>query len=109
MVHPAIVIELKPNWPGIAAKIFKKAATEADIKTAIAQNIEQAVAGVAGQIRASAQRTVWEQYATGHQDSFFRSHGSDRDAAWSNIHGDNPRGNKEYTRFRNDHTNPDYR
>ncbi len=79
-------------------------ATEADIKAAIGQQIDKAVQGARGQILASARRTVWEAYAAEHMDSWYHSYESARWQAWTNIYGDDPRGNPEYAKYRNEHT-----
>jgi hypothetical protein len=94
------------NYNAAFAKLQQQnpAATEGDIKAAIAGSIDQAVQSARGQIMASARRTVWEAYASGHVDSWYHSYESDRWMAWSNIYGDDPRGNPEYAKYRNEHT-----
>ncbi len=79
-----------------------------DIRAAIAANVDDAAEKAEPEILAAAQKAVWENYASNHQDSWYHSYEWDRWAAWANIYSNvnrgDPAGNPEYARYRNSHT-----
>jgi hypothetical protein len=78
-------------------------ADDATITAAIAAQADAVTAQAQSQIMDMAKDTVWNKYASGHQDTWYHSYDFDRWAAWSNIYGDDPRGDKRYTRYCPDH------
>lgn len=74
-------------------------ADDATLKTAIAAQSDAAVAQAGPQILSIAQDTVWNKYASSHQDTWYHSYDFDRWAAWSNIYGNDPLGDPRYTRY----------
>ena len=79
-------------------------ASDDDLRAAIAAHADEALASVQGSITASARQTVWESFASNHQDTSWFNYEEDRWAAWSNIYGDDPRGCAEYAKFRNQYS-----
>jgi len=77
------------------------------MRKAIAAQVPAAIARIAPQILLTARETVWEQYASSHQDSFFHGCESDRLLAYDNIFQELPRGCERYTKYFNKWTNKD--
>jgi hypothetical protein len=76
---------------------------DAAIRTAITAQADAVTAQAQPQIMEMAKDTVWTNYASNHQDKWYHSYDYDRWLAWSNIYGDDPRGDPRYTRFCPDH------
>jgi hypothetical protein len=74
------------------------------IKKAIADQVPAAVAKASPAIRTLAQDAVWDKYGSGHQDTWYHSYERDRWEAWSNIYGNDPRGDRRYVKYMNEHS-----
>jgi len=94
------------NFNAAKAKLKELNPTADDnaIRSAIIAQVNAAASQAQSQILAQAQNTLWDDYASKHVDTWYHSYERERWEAWSNIFGDDPRGDSRYMRYRNDHT-----
>ena len=84
---PGYVVGIR-NFNNAHDQILAKnpgAGTDAIMAT-IQPHVDEAAKTAAPQILTLAQDTVWDSYATAHQDHWYHSYGYDRWAAWANIY-----------------------
>jgi hypothetical protein len=93
--YDAAYIAVQSKSPGAGPEAIKKA---------IAAQVPKAVDKIAPTILKMAQDTVWDHYASEHEDSFFHSYEYDRWVAWHNIYQEDPHGCALYVKYMNDHS-----